>query len=204
MFKRGFDVIFAISGLLFLSPLLVIVAAWVKIDSPGPIFFRQERVGRQGAVFRILKFRSMSHAQVERGRLITVANDERVTRVGALIRACKIDELPQLYNVLIGDMSMVGPRPEVPKYVAMYPDLERSVIQTVRPGITDVASLMFRDEARLLGGAVDPEEMYVKEILPVKVVIYSDYVRTRSFWGDLVIIVKTVAAVVSRGRDEDV
>jgi lipopolysaccharide/colanic/teichoic acid biosynthesis glycosyltransferase len=198
MSKRLFDVLLSALALLILSPLMLAVAVAVRVDSPGPAIFRQTRVGRGGRPFGMLKFRSMATAQAPGAPLLTVANDVRVTRVGALLRGSKLDELPQLVNVLRGDMSFVGPRPEVPRYVALYPSQLRDLILSVRPGITDEASIEFRNESDLLAGAPDPEARYLEEILPRKLEIYARYAGERSFGGDLRILLRTVGRVVRR------
>lgn len=177
-------------GLIVLSPLLVAVACWIKLDSPGPVFFRQQRVGQYGALFRIFKFRTMK-IDTERMGQITVGRDHRITGAGHLLRHYKLDELPQLLNVLIGQMSVVGPRPEVPKYVALYSETQRSRVLSIKPGITDWASITYRDENRLLGASTDPERTYIEQIMPVKLRYCEDYVRTRSFGMDLKIIFLT-------------
>lgn len=188
--KRAFDVVASALGLLLLSPLLLVLALWVKLDSPGPVFFRQERVGRHGQPFRIIKFRSM---RVDHdGPQITVGDDARITRSGRFIRACKFDELPQLINVLLGDMSLVGPRPEVPRYVALYPPEVHDEVLSVRPGITDWASVQYRSESSLLAASSDPEVTYTTVILPAKLALYQQYVRQRSFWLDCRIICMTL------------
>lgn len=198
MIKRMFDVLAAGVGLLVLSPLLVLIAVAVRLDSPGPAFFRQVRVGRGGELFEILKFRTMRQLSpgATNGSLITVAGDSRVTRVGIQLRKSKLDELPQLINVLCGDMSIVGPRPEVPKYVALYPDDARREVLSVRPGITDEASILFRDESAMLAHGADPERIYIEQILPIKIAHYRDYVRSRTFGGDLGIILRTLQRLV--------
>jgi lipopolysaccharide/colanic/teichoic acid biosynthesis glycosyltransferase len=177
-----------------LSPVFLVVAALIKAQDRGPVFFRQERVGRGGRTFRIHKFRTMRVANA--GALITRTDDDRITPVGAFLRRTKLDELPQLIDVLRGDMSIVGPRPEVPRYVAMWGDEARAEILTVRPGISDPASIAFRNEQDVLAAAEDPERHYVEVILPQKVAMYLDYVRTRSFLGDLRVIVGTLAEIV--------
>lgn len=193
--KRLFDVIFAALALVVLAPVLVVVAAWVRWDSPGTVFFRQTRVGRDGKLFRIYKFRTM-HAHTERaGPAITIGADPRITRSGNWLRRTKVDELPQFINVLRGDMSVVGPRPEVPAYVAMYPETVRHQVLSVRPGITDVASIEFRDESSMLGQSRDPEQTYVEQILPIKLRYATQYVQSHTLWGDLKIIARTVSAV---------
>ena len=191
MLKRTWDVVVAGLGLMMLSPLLILVALLVKLTSPGPVFFRQERIGRGGQPFSILKFRSMVQDAPARGTPITFGNDPRITPLGRILRKTKIDELPQLINVLRGDMSLVGPRPEIRKYVDMFrPDYEE--ILRVRPGITDLASIEFRDEAALLGQAADPEAEYVARVLPEKIRLAKVYVRQSSFLSDIAIIVKTL------------
>jgi len=181
-----------------LSPVLLAIALAVKMDSPGPVFFKQQRVGRFGRPILIHKFRTMVADAETRGMQITVGADPRVTRVGRILRRSKLDELPQLLDVFVGTMSLVGPRPEVPRYVACYPDDVRDIVLSVRPGITDRASIEFRHENEILGRAKDPHEAYVNEVLPVKLGYYCDYVRTQSFFGDLAIIYDTVRAVIMR------
>lgn len=195
MSKRLFDVLAASAGLVVLAPLLLLVALWIKLDSPGPVLFRQQRVGRDGVLFDILKFRTMRH-RPDSGRQITVGRDPRITRAGHFLRRTKLDELPQLLNVVQGTMSLVGPRPEVPRYVACYPPAVRAVVLSVAPGMTDWASIMYKEESRILGKASDPERAYIETILPVKLDYYQRYVRQRSFWGDLRIIFTTLAAIV--------
>lgn len=194
MSKRLFDLCAAGGGLLLLSPLLVLIALWIKLDSPGPVLFRQTRVGRRGELFQILKFRTMA-ARGAPGRLLTVGRDSRITRAGHLLRKYKLDELPQLLNVLSGSMSLVGPRPEVPRYVACYPPAVRDLVLSVKPGITDWASILFKDENAILGQAQDPEEAYVHTILPQKLDYCLRYVRERSFWVDLRILLRTLRAI---------
>lgn len=193
--KRLFDLTCATIGLLVCAPVLALIALAIKLDSPGPVFFRQVRVGRNGRPFRIHKFRSM-HIAVEGQREITVNNDPRVTRSGKLLRKWKLDELPQLIDVLRGAMSLVGPRPEVPRYVELYPSDMRSLILSVRPGITDLASIQFRDENTLLDQAGDPEAVYIHQILPEKLRLQAAYVRERSFFYDLRILWQTVIKVI--------
>lgn len=196
--KRVFDVLAAGAGLLLLAPLLSLVALWIRLDSPGPILFRQQRVGRHGVPFDILKFRTMADRPpgAHAGRQLTVGRDPRITRAGRFLRSSKLDELPQLINVLQGTMSLVGPRPEVPRYVECYPPAVRSTVLSVAPGITDLASILYKEESELLGRAADPERTYVETILPVKLEYYQRYVRERSFWLDLRIIFRTLAAVL--------
>jgi lipopolysaccharide/colanic/teichoic acid biosynthesis glycosyltransferase len=197
--KRGFDLLIATLALLLLAPLLLGVALAIKLDSPGPVFFRQERVGRGGRPFRIHKFRTMAHAPGELGPQITVGADARITRVGAFLRHSKWDELAQLIDVLRGDMSLVGPRPEVPRYVALYPAGLREQVLSVRPGITDDCSLDFRDEGALLARAADPERCYVEEILPVKLRLQARYVAHAGLGTDLRILARTAAVLLGRG-----
>jgi lipopolysaccharide/colanic/teichoic acid biosynthesis glycosyltransferase len=193
--KRLFDVAAAGAGLLLLAPLMLGVALWIKLDSPGPVLFRQLRVGRHGVPFEIYKFRTMA-ARPDQGRQLTVGHDPRVTRAGHFLRHYKLDELPQLLNVLEGTMSLVGPRPEVPRYVACYPTAVRNTVLSVAPGITDLAAILYKDESTILGQARDPELAYIQTILPVKLEYYQRYVRERSFWLDLRIIFRTLAAIV--------
>ncbi|HEX7635398.1 MAG TPA: sugar transferase [Noviherbaspirillum sp.] len=193
--KRVFDVFAALLGLIILSPVFAVVALLIKRDSPGPIFFRQERVGRHGVIFRILKFRTM-RAYSEAGRQITVGDDARITSIGKVLRRFKIDELPQLLNVLRAEMSLVGPRPEVPRYVACYPEGVRETVLSALPGITDQASIEFREENAILADAIDPERAYIEEILPIKLDYYTRYVRERNFMMDLEIIFSTLVAIL--------
>lgn len=194
--KRLFDLVASGLGLLVLAPFLLLVALAVKLDSAGPVFFRQERVGRHGKTFRIHKFRTMVTDAERRGLQITVGADIRVTRVGEILRKYKLDELAQLIDVFLGDMSLVGPRPEVPRYVACYPAEDRQLVLSVRPGITDLASIEYKDENEVLAKSADPHQAYVNEVLPVKIRYYTDYVRNRSFWGDIRIIFATLGALV--------
>lgn len=192
--KRAFDVASSAVGLVVLSPVFLGVAVAIKLTDGGPVFFRQERVGMGGRVFRIHKFRSMRVAN--EGALVTSANDSRITPVGAFLRKSKLDELPQLIDVLVGDMSVVGPRPEVPSYVELWGEEARREILSVRPGITDPAAIAFRNEQDELAAADDPERHYVEVILPKKVAMYRGYVQHRSFVGDLAVIARTFAAIV--------
>jgi lipopolysaccharide/colanic/teichoic acid biosynthesis glycosyltransferase len=196
--KRLVDLTVAAAGLVLLAPLLLVVALLVRLTSPGPVFFRQERIGRGFRPFHIYKFRSMVQDAPAKGSSVTFGADPRITRVGRFLRATKLDELPQLINVLLGDMSLVGPRPEVRKYVEMFRADYEEVLR-VRPGVTDPASIKFRHEAELLGRAADPEREYVERILPEKLRLAKDYVRQSSFWYDIVIILRTIH-VVGRGE----
>lgn len=195
MAKRLFDLICSGLGLVLLSPLLLLVALWIKLDSPGPVLFRQERVGRFGRPFFIHKFRSMRVDAPALGPQITIGQDPRITRSGRWLRASKLDELPQLWDVFRGAMSLVGPRPEVPRYVALYTPEQRDLVLSVRPGITDPASLQFRNESEVLARAADPEREYAEVILPAKLQIAGDYVRQASVWGDLRLILATLGAL---------
>ncbi|MGZ5200144.1 MAG: sugar transferase [Telluria sp.] len=195
MSKRAFDVVAAALGIVLLAPLLVAIALWIKLDSPGPVFYRQQRVGRGGVLFNIFKFRTMV-ARPGDARQLTVGRDPRITRAGHFLRHYKLDELPQLLNVLQGSMSLVGPRPEVPRYVACYPPQVRALVLSVAPGITDWASILYKEESTILGQASDPERAYVETILPTKLDYYLRYVRERSFWLDLQIIWRTMLAIL--------
>ncbi|HEV7915243.1 MAG TPA: sugar transferase [Albitalea sp.] len=199
MAKRLFDLGVATLGLLLLAPLLLVIALWVKLDSPGPVFFRQERVGRFGVPFRIHKFRTMTYRADAGGALITVGADARVTRAGTLLRRAKLDELPQLVDVLRGAMSIVGPRPEVPRYVAIYPRELRDKVLSVRPGITDFASIQFRDESALLARAADPEREYTEVVLPAKLQLAAQYVDQASLATDLRLIGRTLKVLFADG-----
>lgn len=198
MAKRLFDLLLGAVGVVILSPILLSIAIAVRVDSRGPIFFRQERVGRGGRPFRIHKFRTMRVDRSGLARQITVGRDPRITRVGHVLRQTKLDELPQLIDVVTGKMSLVGPRPEVPAYVRHYPDAIRGTVLSVRPGITDASSLRFIDEAGLLATASDPERFYIDEILPVKLAHHLEYVRNRSLIGDAAIIVETLRSIFVR------
>lgn len=194
MMKRAFDLTAAALSVMLLLPLLAAIALWVKLDSPGPVLFRQLRVGRGGQLFEILKFRTMAAATDPR-RQLTVGRDPRITRAGHVLRKYKLDELPQLFNVVGGSMSLVGPRPEVPRYVACYPPDLRDLVLSVQPGVTDLAAILYKDESSILGQAADPERAYIETILPTKLEYYARYVRERSFWGDVRIIFRTLGAL---------
>lgn len=191
MRKRAFDTVVASLGLLVLSPLFLVVALLIKCDSPGPVFFRQDRIGRQFRPFLICKFRTMVQDAHRKWAPITVAGDSRITRVGRFLRRTKIDELPQLINVLKGEMSVVGPRPEIRQYVDLFRQ-DYAELLTVRPGITDLASLKYRDEAAMLGRSQNPEEEYVNRILPDKIRLSKEYLQRSSILYDLSIILKTL------------
>lgn len=196
MAKRLFDIVCAGLGLLILLPVLIALALWIKWDSPGPVLFRQERVGRFGKPFYIHKFRSMRVDAPALGPQITVGEDPRITRSGRVLRAAKLDELPQLWDVLRGAMSLVGPRPEVPRYVALYTPAQRELVLSVRPGITDPASLQFRNESEVLARAADPEREYAEVILPAKLKLAGEYVRQASLWTDIRLILATLRRIL--------
>lgn len=198
MAKRLFDLLLSTCGLLVLAPVLLGLSVWIKLDSPGSVFFRQERVGCRGRLFCIHKFRTMVTDADRRGPQITVGADARVTRAGRWLRKYKLDELPQLLDVWLGHMSLVGPRPEVPLYVACYPKELKELVLSVRPGITDRASIEFKDENEILGRAVDPHQAYVTEVLPIKLGYCADYVRNRSLLGDIAIIFLTLKVIARR------
>jgi lipopolysaccharide/colanic/teichoic acid biosynthesis glycosyltransferase len=194
--KRLFDILASGCGLLVLSPIFIIVAIWIKLDSPGPVFYRQTRVGRHNKDFRIFKFRSMRVGS-DKGSLVTIGGrDPRVTRSGYFIRKFKIDELPQLINVFSGDMSLVGPRPEVRHYVNYWTPEQMRVLD-VRPGITDPASIRFRNENELLEKAQDPERYYIDVIMQEKIKLYLEYVEKSSFWYDIKLIFQTFKVIIT-------
>lgn len=192
---RFCDIVLSCLGLLLLSPLFAVVAVWIVIDNPGPVFYRQMRVGKDGKDFGLLKFRSM-RIGADKESLITIGeHDSRITRAGYYIRKYKLDELPQLWNVLVGDMSLVGPRPEVRKYVDMYTDEQRQVL-TVRPGITDYASIEYIDENRILAQAEDPDWTYIEEILPAKIALNMRYIKHQTLGEYMKIIFLTFAKII--------
>jgi len=193
--KRLFDVVASGLGLIVLSPLFLILAIWIKMDSKGPVFYRQVRVGRGNKDFRIFKFRSM-RVGADKGSLVTIGgHDSRVTKSGYFIRKFKFDELPQLINVFVGDMSLVGPRPEVRHYVDYWTPEQMHVLD-VRPGITDPASIRFRNENEMMGKAEDPEKYYIEVIMQEKIKLYLEYVEKHSFWYDIGLIFKTFFVIV--------
>lgn len=194
--KRLFDLFFSLIGLLILSPFFIFFAIWIKIDSEGPIFFRQERVGIYEKKFFIHKFRTMYTDAEKRGLQITVGVDPRITKVGHFIRRYKIDELPQLIDVFLGDMSLVGPRPEVPRYVEKYdPEVRKKIFQ-VKPGITDWASIEYKDENNILSKATNPELAYINEVLPHKLSFSLKYIDKASCIEDLKIILTTIKEIL--------
>ena len=195
MAKRALDLVISILGLLALSPVLLFLALWIKLDSPGPVLYRGKRVGQDGQPFLMYKFRTMVLGAEQQGPAVTFRDDPRITKAGRVLRRTKLDELPQLFNVLKGEMSMVGPRPEDPKYVELYTPEQRQVL-SVRPGITGPTQLEYRDEASMLeAGSVDEE--YVTRIMPRKLKLDLEYVRRRSLTGDLKILWRTVATLLS-------
>ncbi len=195
MSKRLFDLIVGCAGLLMLAPALLLIGAWIKWDSPGPALYLQQRVGQGGRLFNIFKFRTM-HVQEHPGAQLTVGRDSRITAAGHFLRRYKLDELPQLLNVLSGSMSLVGPRPEVPRYVACYPADMRALVLSVAPGITDWAAIEYKDESTLLAASRDPERAYVEQVLPAKLQHYARYVRERNFWVDMRILFRTLVVIV--------
>lgn len=189
--KRIFDIVASGLGIIVLSPILLIIALIIKKESDGPVFFKQIRVGEKGKNFEILKYRTMVVDAEKMGRQITVGNDNRITKIGGFLRKYKLDELPQLINVFKGDMSLVGPRPEVPRYVEMYNEEQRKVLD-VKPGITDLASIRYRDENELLGTAEDPDDMYINTIMPDKLALNIEYINRSNIFFDIYIILKTI------------
>ena len=194
--KRVFDFVASLFGLIALSPIFIVAAIWIKLDSPGPVFFRQNRVGQFSIPFKIHKFRTMVVNAESLGNQITIGNDFRITRSGVFLRKYKLDELPQLIDVLLGKMSLVGPRPEVAKYVEYYSSEEKRIIHSIRPGITDNASIQYKNENKLLGMSADPEETYINQVLPRKIELYKQYVANHSFSGDIMIIIKTIFLIL--------
>jgi lipopolysaccharide/colanic/teichoic acid biosynthesis glycosyltransferase len=195
--KRALDVAGSAAGLVLLLPVFLVIAIVIKLDSPGSVFFRQERVGRGGRLFRIFKFRSMIADASHRGTALTVRADKRITRVGEFLRRSKLDELPQLVNVLAGDMSLVGPRPEVPEFMTFYTAEQRAVITSMRPGMTDYAAILFRDESALLDQGGDPVDIYRREIMPLKFAYYERYSREIEIVNDLRIVLATMLLLVA-------
>lgn len=194
--KRALDAVGAVVGLVLLLPAFLLLAFAIKFDSPGPVFFRQERVGQDGRPFRIFKFRSMVANAAQVGSALTVCADKRITRVGAFLRRTKLDELPQLLNVLGGDMSLVGPRPEVPEFMELYTPQQRALIISMRPGMTDYAAILFRDESSLLDQRCDPVEIYRHQIMPMKFAHYERYSCEIGVLNDLRIILATILLLV--------
>ncbi len=195
--KRLFDIFASGLGLLFLSPLFLVLAIWIKLDSPGPVFYRQVRVGRHNKDFRIYKFRSMKVGADKQGLITVGGHDPRITRSGYFIRKYKLDEFPQLINVFVGDMSLVGPRPEVRKYVDMYTPEQMHVLD-VRPGVTSLASIRYRNENELLDKAENPDQFYIDVVMQDKLAIDLEYVQNASFWYDIKLIFQTFWEIVSK------
>jgi lipopolysaccharide/colanic/teichoic acid biosynthesis glycosyltransferase len=195
MLKRIFDLIFSVTGIIILTPFFLLIALIIKYDSKGPVIYRQFRVGKNNKDFSVLKFRSMKTESDRDGLLTVGGKDSRITKAGYYLRKYKLDELPQLINVLKGEMSFVGPRPEVRKYVNYYNDKQREVLN-VRPGITDIASIAYRNENELLEGSDNPENFYITVIMPDKLRMNLDYLNDRSFFKDVKIIFKTLVAII--------
>lgn len=196
MAKRIFDICISVFFLILLSPFFIIFSAWIKINSRGPVFYKQERIGKNFKPFFILKFRTMYLNSDEKGLLTIGEVDNRITKSGAFLRKHKLDELPQLFNVLKNDMSLVGPRPEVRKYVALYSDKQKKVLQ-IKPGITDWASIHYADENRLLAQYDNPEKVYIEEVMPAKLKLNLEYINQQSFAGDLRILGVTIKHIIS-------
>jgi len=195
--KRIFDLVFVVFGLLVLFPVFLIIVVLIKRDGDGAVLFKQERVGLHGKLFRVLKFRTMVVDAEKQGVKVTTGNDPRITKSGQWLRKFKLDELPQLFNVLKGEMSLVGPRPEVPEYVDFYTEEQKKIVLSVLPGITDKASIEFRNENEILSGSEDPVRDYREKVLPIKLKYYVDYVRERSLWLDFKIIIRTIIAILT-------
>jgi lipopolysaccharide/colanic/teichoic acid biosynthesis glycosyltransferase len=195
--KRIFDIVFSFIGLVVLAPLMVLISLLIKFGSRGSIFFIQERIGKNGIPFNMIKFRTMKSDSEEKGKLTIGSRDPRITVIGYYLRKFKLDELPQLINVLMGEMSFVGPRPEVPKYVNMYTD-EQKIVLSVQPGITDNASIEYRNENDLLENSSDPEKFYINSVMPDKLKINIEYINSRTFFSDTLIIFKTVFTIFKR------
>lgn len=190
--KRVFDLLSATIGLIVLSPLFLVIALLIWLDNRGPVFYKQERVGQYREIFEIYKFRSMRSADSGSEGRFDPGDSSRVTKIGRIIRKRKLDELPQLYNVLKGDMSIVGPRPEIKKWVNVYPDRWERIL-TLKPGITDNASILFRNEEEILAASMNPGQTYREDVLPKKLDLYEEYVTNHSFLGDIGLIFKTFA-----------
>jgi len=195
--KRAFDLFWASVGLILLWPLFIAIGLSIKLEHPGAVFFRQRRVGWRGVPFRMWKFRTMVVDAEQKGSTLTVGKDPRITRVGRWLRATKVDELPQLLNVWVGEMSLVGPRPEVQKYVELYTEDQRRVLE-LRPGITDLASVKYRNESELLAASEDPDRTYVEEVMPEKIQINLEYAAQANLWKDIRVILLTLGLWPSR------
>ncbi len=193
--KRFFDIVVSLLGILITSPILLVVSLLIKLTSKGPVFYKQERIGKDEKPFFILKFRTMVVNADQQGLKITVGGDKRITGVGKFLRKSKLDELPQLFNVFAGQMSLVGPRPEVAEYVALYNEEQRKVL-IVRPGITDYASVCFRNENEILAEAEDPQKEYIEHIMPLKLRYNAKYIEEMSVWTDLKLIFLTIYVIL--------
>ncbi|MGU8558622.1 sugar transferase [Clostridium perfringens] len=195
--KRMFDLFFSLIGIIITIPILILVSIMVKLTSKGPIIFKQERVGKNKKIFYIYKFRTMTDCDDKASdRQVTVINDQRITRIGRILRKYKIDELPQLYNVLKGDMSFVGPRPEVKKYVKFYEE-EYDEILKIKPGITDLASIEYIDENTIISKYSDPEKIYIEKVLPKKLMLNKRYIEEMSIKNDILLILKTIKKIIN-------
>ncbi|MGR5230007.1 sugar transferase [Photobacterium damselae] len=194
--KRFFDFICSFLGLIILSPIIILIIVWIKCDSDGPVFFLQKRVGLNGKLFNIFKFRTMIPDAEKKGLKVTVGIDPRITKSGHFLRKTKLDELPQLLNVFLGQMSIVGPRPEVPEFMNEYSTNIRSKILSVRPGITDLASIEFTNEAEILADSLEPKKKYIDDIMPIKAKYYLDYVDNHNFFNDIKIIFLTFKKII--------
>ncbi|MWQ58762.1 sugar transferase [Glaesserella parasuis] len=197
MLKRVFDIFFSGLGLIALFPVFVVIAIWIKKDSDGEVFFRQVRVGLNGQLFKIHKFRTMA-ANTEKQSSLTIGDDKRITNAGKVLRKYKLDELPQLIDVFIGKMSLVGPRPEIPEFMNLYSEQDRIKILSVKPGITDSASIEMVDESEILGKYDNPRQAYIDIIMPMKAKYYIDYVNNHNIWSDFVLILRTFLKIVPR------
>ena len=195
MAKRLFDVIFSLIGLILLSPILLIISLCVLSDLEGRVIYRQKRIGKNGIEFYLFKFKTMKKGSDRKGLLTVGSRDQRITRTGYYLRKYKLDELPQLMNVLLGDMSLVGPRPEVKKYTDLYSEAQRQVL-LVKPGITDYASIEFSNENEILGASPNPEETYIQEIMPQKLLLNLKYISEKSLWTDVRIIFSTISKII--------
>ncbi|MCT8631696.1 sugar transferase [Glaesserella parasuis] len=197
MLKRFFDIFFSGLGLIALFPVFIVIAIWIKKDSDGEVFFRQARVGLNGQLFKIHKFRTMA-VNTEKQSGLTIGNDKRITNAGKFLRKYKLDELPQLIDVFIGKMSLVGPRPEIPEFMNLYSEYDRRKILSVKPGITDRASIEMVDENEILGKYDNPRQAYIDIIMPMKAKYYIDYANNHNIWSDFVLILRTFLKIVSR------
>lgn len=195
--KRLFDITASFLGLILLSPFLITISFLIILTMPGPILFRQQRVGKNRKLFKLNKFRSMSVKKGSEKGHFDIGDKSRITKLGRILRKFKLDELPQLFNVLVGDMSLVGPRPEVKKWTEIYPE-KWDIVLKVKPGITDNASIFFRNEEEILANSCSPEKTYELEILPEKLDYYIDYVKNNSFWGDIKIILRTFHIIITK------